>query len=90
MGVSREIGMGAVRLTLGRPTTEEEVDQAAEWIIKAVKGEPFIMCDNCERNLHEFGMENNLWQGKKDLRCKNCGRTLHKEFKFCPFCGKQV
>ncbi|NQT10798.1 MAG: cysteine desulfurase [Desulfobacteraceae bacterium] len=38
MGVSREIGMGAVRLTLGRPTTEEEVDQAAEWIIKAVKG----------------------------------------------------
>ncbi|MBU4345467.1 MAG: cysteine desulfurase [Desulfobacteraceae bacterium] len=37
MGVSREIGMGAVRLTLGRPTTEEEVDQAAEWIIKAVK-----------------------------------------------------
>ncbi len=38
MGVSREIGMGAVRLTLGRPTTEEEVDQAAGWIIKAVKG----------------------------------------------------
>ena len=38
MGVSREIGMGALRLTLGRPTTEEEVDQAAGWIIKAVKG----------------------------------------------------
>jgi len=38
MGVSREIGMGAVRLTLGRPTTEEEVDRAAGWIIKAVKG----------------------------------------------------
>lgn len=37
MGVSSEIGMGAVRLTLGRPTTEEEVDQAAGWIIKAVK-----------------------------------------------------
>ncbi|MDA3835693.1 MAG: cysteine desulfurase family protein [Spirochaetales bacterium] len=39
MEVSREIGMGAVRLTLGRPTTEDEVDQAAEWIIKAVKEE---------------------------------------------------
>ena len=37
MGVSREIGMGAVRLTLGRPTTEEEVDQAAEWIVEKVK-----------------------------------------------------
>ncbi len=39
MEVSREIGMGAVRLTLGRPTTEDEVDQAAEWIVKAVKEE---------------------------------------------------
>ncbi len=38
MGVSREIGMGAVRLTLGRPTTEDEVDQAAEWIIKGIEG----------------------------------------------------
>ena len=38
MEVSREIGMGAVRLTLGRPTTEDEVDQAAEWIVKAVAG----------------------------------------------------
>jgi cysteine desulfurase len=37
MGVSREIGMGAVRLTLGRPTTEDEVDQAAEWIVEKVK-----------------------------------------------------
>jgi len=37
MGVSRETGMGAVRLTLGRPTTETEVDQAAEWIIEKVK-----------------------------------------------------
>ncbi|MBW2662226.1 MAG: cysteine desulfurase [Deltaproteobacteria bacterium] len=37
MGVPREIGMGAVRLTLGRPTTEEEVDKAAEWIVESVK-----------------------------------------------------
>ncbi len=37
MNLSREIGMGAVRLTLGRPTTEAEVDQAAEWIIERVK-----------------------------------------------------
>jgi cysteine desulfurase len=38
MGVSRESATGAVRLTLGRPTTQDEVDQTAEWIIKAVKG----------------------------------------------------
>jgi cysteine desulfurase len=37
MGVSREIGMGAIRLTLGRPTTEDEIDQVAKWIVKKVK-----------------------------------------------------
>ena len=36
-GVSREIGMVAIRLTLGRPTTQAEVDQVAEWIVKKVK-----------------------------------------------------
>ena len=38
MGVTREVGMGAIRLSLGRPTTEDEVDQATQLIIKAVKG----------------------------------------------------
>ena len=37
MGVSKQVGMGAIRLTLGRPTTEAEVDQAAQWLIEAVK-----------------------------------------------------
>jgi len=37
MGVKREVGMGAIRLSLGRPTTEDEVDQAAQWLIDAVK-----------------------------------------------------
>jgi len=32
MGVSKEVGMGALRLTLGRGTTEQEVDRAAELI----------------------------------------------------------
>ncbi len=32
MGVSKEVGMGALRLTLGRGTTGQEVDQAAELI----------------------------------------------------------
>jgi cysteine desulfurase len=37
MGVSKEVGMGAIRLTLGRPTTEEEVDRAAQWIVETVE-----------------------------------------------------
>jgi len=37
MGVSKELGMGAIRLSLGRPTTEEEVDRAVEMLIRTVK-----------------------------------------------------
>ena len=37
MGVREEVGMGAIRLSLGRHTTEDEVDQSAQWLIEAVK-----------------------------------------------------
>jgi cysteine desulfurase len=37
MGVPPEIGQGAVRLTVGRFTTEEEVDRAAAMLIAAAK-----------------------------------------------------
>ncbi len=37
MGVREEVGKGAIRLSLGRPTTEAEVDQAAQWLIETVK-----------------------------------------------------
>ncbi len=37
MGVPEEVGMGAIRLTVGRYTTEEEIHQAASWIVAAVK-----------------------------------------------------
>jgi cysteine desulfurase len=37
MGVREKVGMGAIRLSLGRSTTEAEVDHAAQLLIKAVK-----------------------------------------------------
>jgi cysteine desulfurase len=37
MGVRKEVGMGAIRLSLGRPTTKEEIDHAAQLIIEVVK-----------------------------------------------------
>jgi len=37
MGVPKEVGMGTIRLSLGRPTGGEEVDEAAGWIVDAVK-----------------------------------------------------
>lgn len=38
MGVPPEIGRGALRLTVGRFTTEEQVDRAAELLIDTAKG----------------------------------------------------
>jgi cysteine desulfurase len=37
MGVKKEVGMGAIRLSLGRPTTEDEIDQVAQMLSHAVK-----------------------------------------------------
>lgn len=37
MGVPPEVGQGAVRLSVGRFTTEAEVDRAAELLVKAVR-----------------------------------------------------
>jgi cysteine desulfurase len=37
MGVPPEVGQGAVRLSVGRFTTEEEIDNAAEILVKAGK-----------------------------------------------------
>ncbi len=44
MGVPPEIGKGAVRLSVGRFTTEEEIDRAAEAMIRAAKaqGQPSL------------------------------------------------
>jgi cysteine desulfurase len=37
MGVREEVGMGAIRISLGRPTTETEVDQAARLLAARIK-----------------------------------------------------
>jgi len=37
MGIKKEVGMGSIRLSLGRPTAEAEVSHAAQLLIKAVK-----------------------------------------------------
>jgi cysteine desulfurase len=38
MGVRPEIGQGAVRLSVGRFTTEEDIDRAAEALLRAARG----------------------------------------------------
>jgi cysteine desulfurase len=41
MGVSEEVGRGAIRLSVGRFTTESELDQAAEMLIDSMKNASF-------------------------------------------------
>jgi cysteine sulfinate desulfinase/cysteine desulfurase-like protein len=35
LGISERVGTGAVRLTVGRFTTEDEIDRAAELLVNA-------------------------------------------------------
>jgi cysteine desulfurase len=40
MGTSPEVGMGALRLSLGRPTTEAEIREVAERLVRTVRETP--------------------------------------------------
>lgn len=59
-------------------------------ILRVKKGEPFLMCDRCERGVQEMGPEYQEIIERMDTRCDACGRALHPEFKFCPYCGRKV
>ena len=59
-------------------------------LFRVKKGEPFLMCERCERNVHEMGAEYEDFLNKQDAVCPHCGRALHPEFQYCPFCGKKV
>ena len=38
-------------------------------VIRVKKGEPFIMCEKCERNMHEMGEDYAGWINGQDKRC---------------------
>jgi hypothetical protein len=58
-------------------------------ILRVKKGEPFIMCERCERTVHEFEADDGkTWPDIKNTTCRHCGKTLDKTFEYCPYCGK--
>ncbi|GBC62789.1 zinc ribbon domain-containing protein [Desulfonema ishimotonii] len=59
-------------------------------VFRVRTGEPFLMCERCERSVHEMGAEYEEFLEKQDARCPHCNRSLHPEFKYCPHCGKKV
>jgi DNA-directed RNA polymerase subunit RPC12/RpoP len=59
-------------------------------ILRVKKGEPFIMCDRCERSFHEFGSDFTSQQQGGATACRYCGKDVGTDFKFCPYCGRRI
>jgi len=60
-------------------------------ILRVKKGEPFLMCDRCEKTVHEFKEEyDRSWSDIKEVQCHHCGKSLKKDFDYCPYCGKHI
>jgi hypothetical protein len=59
-------------------------------ILRVKKGEAFIMCDRCEKTVHQFSENHDAGPHAPDGHCRNCGRPSQKDFKYCPFCGKTL
>ncbi len=57
-------------------------------VLRVKKGEPFIMCDQCEKTIHELGKDYYSEPGRQNRKCRNCGGVLQRDFKYCPYCGK--
>ncbi len=55
-------------------------------LFKVKTGEPFIMCERCEKSVSEFGPE----LDGQTRRCRACDKDLPADYKFCPHCGKRV
>jgi len=61
-------------------------------VIRIKKGEPFIMCDRCERSLPGFEPQFKTRQESphRPGTCRFCHRLLQEDFKFCPYCGRRI
>lgn len=57
-------------------------------VLRLKKGEPFIVCEQCEETIHKSGKAHDSKPQHHARRCRNCGRALRKDFDYCPYCGK--
>jgi zinc-ribbon family len=59
-------------------------------LLRVKKGQPFMMCDRCEKSVKEFGLDFGGRPQEGAGTCGFCGSTLDKNFKYCPQCGKRL
>lgn len=56
-------------------------------IVRVKKGEPLLMCDRCERAVHEADRYHNDMPEEQFGSCSQCGKAVEKNYAFCPYCG---
>ena len=54
-------------------------------LLRVKKGDPFIMCDRCERAVSEFGPDFSRQTGDTPKTCRFCNRSLDGDFNYCPY-----
>ena len=59
-------------------------------LFRVKKGQPFVICDRCEKTSPEFGQDFTRPHPEDTSSCKYCGKKLDQDFKYCPQCGKKV
>ncbi len=56
-------------------------------LFRVKKGEAFLMCDKCEKEIKEFGYKDGAFPDGKEILCGSCGKKIKEDFRFCPYCG---
>jgi hypothetical protein len=54
------------------------------------RGDPFLVCENCERLQYRQGHDDDTGGREAGYRCGSCGRIMEQSFSFCPYCGRHV
>ena len=57
-------------------------------LLRVKKGEPFITCNRCERQVHGPDGASNARSRRHETTCSHCGRMLKDGFAYCPYCGR--
>jgi hypothetical protein len=58
-------------------------------LIRVKKGEPFTICEQCQRTKTDFKYRHSPNEENGHL-CKFCGKPVGRGFFYCPYCGKKL
>jgi RNA polymerase subunit RPABC4/transcription elongation factor Spt4 len=59
-------------------------------LLRIKKGDPFVMCDRCEKAIPDFDPDISTQPGHGKKNCLSCNRFLDQDFTYCPYCGKRI